>query len=98
MDEVNLVKEISVLKLEPGDVLVLRVNQKLDERLCLAIRKNVSEILEKAGKKEFPIAVLQDGMDFDKFTLKGWKDIIISVVEEDIKSGGKIKKALGLKL
>jgi hypothetical protein len=88
MDEERLIKEISVLKLEPGDILVLKVDAKLSVSQYEGIMKQMKELT--AGR--VPIAILDQGMGLDKLSIP--KENIIDFIVEDLRKNGKLRRAI----
>jgi hypothetical protein len=94
MDELDLIKEMSVLKLEPGDILVLKYPQTLSLLQIEGIRHYMMKVLSKVGKEDTPVVILEGGLELEKLGIPNWKETIISIIEEEIMNGGRLRSII----
>jgi len=67
-DPLSLIKEVAVLKMEPGDILVVKIDQKISSSQFWTIKTMLRKILKDSGK-ENQIVVLDESADLE--ILKG---------------------------
>lgn len=91
-DERNLISSISSLKLEAGDILVVKTEIALSSRQAQSTKDNVRNLLRGIGKKDVLVLVLDRGASLEKVSLP--KEDIVDVIVEDIKNKGKIFLAI----
>lgn len=81
-DERNWVKNISTLKLEPGDALVIKTATRLSFNQIQSIQDNLKNLLKKMGKEGTPILILDQGFDIEKLQIQ---EIVKKENEKDSK-------------
>lgn len=59
----SLIKEIKSYRPRDGDILFLITKEKLSERVYTRIIDNLKTLLRKSGHENFPIGILECGLD-----------------------------------
>ena len=70
---IDLVQEIKILKLEPGDIVVLKYPGVLKKEIAERIMAHVNEIINEIIKEKNRTMILEDGMDLDVLRKKNGK-------------------------